>query len=280
MVARVGKSMATLNKLAGQLMVEHGAHAATDVTGFSLLGHMAEIVKNSRVEAEIDFDAIRLFEGVAELAAGDVLPGAVERNRESVEESLLDMGGLSAGQQAALFGPETSGGLLVFMPERGVGRFLAELREGGVEGVVIGRVARACEGGRIRVMTKRAKEFGNMATEPKAAQAEGGSCCCGDEAAAGSVTATGDGLPAAAGGEAFKAYMAAVGKGEALGLKVSKLISVALSVMSKCEPCVKINAKAAREAGASEQEIAEAVSLGIAFGGAPVAMFYNMVRQK
>ena len=87
-------------------------------------------------------------------------------------------------------------------------------------------------------------------------------------------------MPAAAGGEAFKAYMAAVGKGEALGLKVSKLISVALSVMSKCEPCVKINAKAAREAGASEQEIAEAVSLGIAFGGAPVAMFYNMVRQK
>ena len=135
------------------------------------------------------------------------------------------------------------------------------------------------------MMTKRAKEFGNMATEPKAAKAEGGSCCCGDEAvaaaaAAGSVTATGDGLPAAAGGEAFKAYMAAVGKGEALGLKVSKLISVALSVMSKCEPCVKINAKAAREAGASEQEIAEAVSLGIVFGGAPVATFYNTVRQE
>ena len=49
--------------------------------------------------------------------------------------------------------------------------------------------------------------------------------------------------------------------------------------MGKCEPCVKINTRAARDAGASEQEIAEAAALGIAFGGAPVAMFYNTLRQ-
>ncbi len=74
--------------------------------------------------------------------------------------------------------------------------------------------------------------------------------------------------------------MTAVGNSNALGLKHNKLISLALSVMSKCEPCVTINAKAARDAGAAEQEIAEAISLGIAFGGAPVAMFYNTLRQK
>jgi AhpD family alkylhydroperoxidase len=74
--------------------------------------------------------------------------------------------------------------------------------------------------------------------------------------------------------------MAAVNAPGALDTKHKKLIALALSVMSKCEPCVKINTNAARDAGASEQEIAEAAALGIAFGGAPVAMFYNMVRKQ
>jgi AhpD family alkylhydroperoxidase len=74
--------------------------------------------------------------------------------------------------------------------------------------------------------------------------------------------------------------MAAVAAPGALGMKQKKLISLALSVMGKCERCVMINARAAREAGASDQEISEAAALGIAFGGAPVAMFYNTLRMK
>jgi selenide,water dikinase len=277
MVAPVAKSMATLNKLGGQLMVEHGAHAATDVTGFSLLGHMAEIVQNSQIEATLEFDAIPLFEGVAELAAADVLPGAVERNRESVPENLLEMTDLTAGQQAILFGPETSGGLLVFLPARNVEKFVADLGVGGVTGHVIGRVTASHPQGRIRVTTKKAEVFGMTTPEQKPPAAS--SCCCANEAVAAAASSP-DALPAPADADAFKAYMAAVGKGDALGPKYSKLISVALSVMSKCEPCVRINAKAACDAGATEQEIAAAVSLGIAFGGAPVAMFYNTIRQK
>jgi selenide,water dikinase len=283
MVAPVAKSMATLNKLGGQLMVEHGAHAGTDVTGFSLLGHMAEIVQNSQIEATLEFDAIPLFDDVAELAAADVLPGAVERNRESVPENLLEMTDLTAGQQAILFGPETSGGLLVFLPARNVEKFVADLGAGGVTGHVIGRVTASHPQGRIRVTTKKAEVFGMTTPEQKPPAAS--SCCCADEAVAaaaarGAAPSSPNALPAPAGADAFKAYMVAVGKGDALGAKYSKLISVALSVMSKCEPCVRINAEAARDAGATEQEIAEAVSLGIAFGGAPVAMFYNTIRQK
>jgi selenide, water dikinase len=78
-MSQVAASMASLNKLAGELMVKRGAHAATDVTGFSLLGHLVEIVRNSQVEVSLDFDVIPLFDGVASLAAADVLPGAVER---------------------------------------------------------------------------------------------------------------------------------------------------------------------------------------------------------
>ena len=57
-----------------------------------------------------------------------------------------------------------------------------------------------------------------------------------------------------------------------------KLIALALSVVSKCEPCVKVSARAAKDAGASNGQIAEAVALGIAFGGASAAMFYNTLR--
>ena len=79
--------------------------------------------------------------------------------------------------------------------------------------------------------------------------------------------------PAAKASDAFGAYMAAVNAPGALDKKQKKLIALALSVLSKCAPCVKINTEGAREAGAGDDEIAEAVALGIAFGGAPAAMF-------
>ncbi len=86
--------------------------------------------------------------------------------------------------------------------------------------------------------------------------------------------------PPPAASDALKNYLTAVNAPGVLGTKQKKLIALALSIMSKCAPCVKINTKAARQAGASEEEIAEAAAMGIAFGGAPVAMFYNTVRNE
>jgi len=294
------ESMMSLNRLAGELMVNLGAHAGTDVTGFSLMGHLAEIVKNSGVEVVLDFDRIPLFEIVPMLARQDVIPGAVERNRESVDEWLLDLSGVAPAQQAILFCPETSGGILAFLPADRAEKFVRQLHDGGVPSArIIGHVRRACDGGRITVISERADRYGAVHMESAAVRtteaATSESCCCSDgggvsqSATAATVScvetpssppAASSGLPAPAGADAFKQYMAAVSGAGALGMKHKKLISLALSVMSKCEPCVKINARAAREAGASEEEIAEAVSLGIAFGGAPVAMFYNTMRQK
>ena len=74
---------------------------------------------------------------------------------------------------------------------------------------------------------------------------------------------------------AFKAYMAAVSAPGALGVREKKLIALALSVASRCGPCVGINTEAARAAGATEGQISEAVALGIAFGGAAAGMFYS-----
>ncbi|MGE5609515.1 MAG: selenide, water dikinase SelD [Bacillota bacterium] len=290
MLGPVARSMAQLNKLASDWMVKLGAHAATDVTGFSLMGHMAEIVRNSGVEATLDCDAIPLFEGVRELARQDVLPGAVERNRESVEEEMLEMSSLAAAQQAVLFCPETSGGLLVFLADEKANEYIERLHNGGVrEARIIGRVTGEHPNGRIQVRTATAEAWqslplaraGKSQKEIAVAQE---ACCCAegprDEKKDAPAT-TGDvpPLPLPAAGDAFKAYMGAVGAPGALGIKQKKLISVALSVMSRCEPCVKINIKAAREAGATDEEIGEAVSLGVAFGGSPVAMFYSTLRK-
>jgi len=81
-----------------------------------------------------------------------------------------------------------------------------------------------------------------------------------------------------AGTDKFQEYLGSVMSAGAINLKNKKLMALALSVCTKCEPCIRINADAAKAAGASDREISEAVAMGIAFGGAPVAMFYNKLR--
>ena len=135
-----------------------------------------------------------------------------------------------------------------------------------------------CAGGRITAGSGRANQFG--ALPPPVVETVS---CCADSPPpppAQLPHAHSDALPPPAAADAFKIYLTAVNAPGALQSKQKKLIALALSVISKCGPCVKINAKAAREAGASEEEIGEAVALGIAFGGAPVAMFYNTVRNE
>lgn len=304
-VAQATRSMASLNRVAGELMVRHGAHAATDVTGFGLLGHLVEIVRQSQVEVELEFARLPLFKQVAELAAQDVLPGAVERNREGVDGNLLDLTELTAGEQGILFGPETSGGMLVLLAAAAAERFGAELQARGISAAcVIGRVVGANPAGRIRVkgsgrtagaqagrgveeitnMEKSSAQINGSQVVSKGAEETVPACCShGVEGIPSTVTNVGapeDGklLPAAAGAEAFRAYMAAVNAPGALGVKEKKLIGLALSIVSRCEPCVKLNAQGSRAAGATYDQIAEAAALGNAFGGAAANMFYQKCR--
>ncbi len=77
------RSMAALNKTAAELMLELGAHGCTDVTGFGLMGHLAEMAAGSGVNVEVVWDDLPLLPGVLECAAAGIIPGSVERNRES-----------------------------------------------------------------------------------------------------------------------------------------------------------------------------------------------------
>lgn len=293
-------AMGSLNRVAGEAMVRRHASAATDLTGFGILGHLVAIAQSGDVAIDLDVDALPLFPAVADLVRAEVWPGAVERNRESVDAARLDLSQLAPAQQALLYGPETSGGLMVFLDAEQVEGFRADCAAGQVDTWIIGQVAGHHAGGLIRGRTQQADRWALArpervrarattaptaivtppSTEAPAMNEPTPSCCASTPTDAGAccatppTAATGK-LPPPAGGEAFKAWMAAVNGPGALDVRTKKLIALALSVQGKCEPCVHLNAKAARDAGASDAQLSEAVALGIAFGGAPTAMFYN-----
>jgi AhpD family alkylhydroperoxidase len=118
--------------------------------------------------------------------------------------------------------------------------------------------------------------------EPKAAATSGSSCC--QPVAQAECCASPPDVSTVADiakiKEKFSAFMGAVNSDGAISLRNKELISIALSVVCKCEPCVKIHVDKARSLGIGQAEIDEAVWMGIAFGGAPVMMFYNTIMGK
>jgi selenide,water dikinase len=104
--------MAELNAGAARAMAAIGVHAATDVTGFGLLGHLGELLKASSMAAVVEFSAVPLIDGVRELAEAGVVPGGTGRNLVAAER-FTDFGNLDPADQLILADAQTSGGLLI-----------------------------------------------------------------------------------------------------------------------------------------------------------------------
>jgi selenide,water dikinase len=132
-------AMTTLNDQAARLALEHGARAATDVTGFGLIGHLASLLAASGVGAEVGYQAIPLFSGVTELANAGVVPGGSRRNLEVSTAAWSP--DLAEAERLIASDAQTSGGLLLSVPpERGTA-LLEALRVGASPSVaIIGRV--------------------------------------------------------------------------------------------------------------------------------------------
>ena len=111
--------MTTPNKAAAEAVNEVSADAATDVTGFGLLGHLHRMLLASGVAAEIDASAVPLIDGALDLARSGVVPGGTQRNHEFVDPHVA-WGELTEPEQLLLADAQTSGGLLVATrdPER------------------------------------------------------------------------------------------------------------------------------------------------------------------
>ena len=129
--------MTTTNAAGAEAMVAAEADAATDVTGFGLLGHLHKLLVASGVAAMIDADVVPLIPGVLALARADVVPGGTQRNHAFVNPS-TDWGELTRPEQLLLADAQTSGGLLI--ATRDPKRLASELSDRGVPFAQIGHV--------------------------------------------------------------------------------------------------------------------------------------------
>ncbi len=150
--AVVEKSMAALSAPASEAMVKIGVSACTDITGFSLLGHLHELLISSSCAAELYHKLVPFYPLVREMAAMGMIPGGAYRNLEYMRP-YLDWQGPSEEKEDTLItlaDPQTSGGLLVALSEAKLETYLAALKECGVEGHLVGRIT-AGSPGRIAV---------------------------------------------------------------------------------------------------------------------------------
>jgi selenide,water dikinase len=139
-MAEAVRSMTTLNDGAARAALKVGVSAATDVTGFGLIGHLTGILDASKVGAEIVFDSIPLLAHAKNLASRGVIPGGTQRNLEAavnVEWSPE----LSAADRYLCCDAQTSGGLLLAVPAENESAILSALREERTpSAAVIGRI--------------------------------------------------------------------------------------------------------------------------------------------
>jgi len=110
---KVTRLMASLNRDAAGIMLRFDVHACTDITGFGLLGHLAEMVYGSGVSVRIFSDRMPMIPEALEFAAMGLLPAGAYKNKE-FRESMIDFGHrVARSVQDVLFDPQTSGGLLI-----------------------------------------------------------------------------------------------------------------------------------------------------------------------
>jgi len=141
--------MTTLNRAASEAMVTIGVAAATDVTGFGLMGHLLQML-DPAVSARLVAGRIPVLDEALELAAAGVLPGGSKRNYEAGRE-FVDAAEIDDSLRAVLFDAQTSGGLLIAVPTDRTQSLIEALAAGGVRGAAV--IGSLIEGsGRIEVV--------------------------------------------------------------------------------------------------------------------------------
>jgi selenide, water dikinase len=138
--------MRTLNRSASEVLVETGVRAATDVTGFGLLGHGLEMARASGTRFAFDAAALPILPGALELAGSGVETGGAAQNRRFVADALTVNDGVPTELVTLAHDPQTSGGLLAAVPPDRVEAVTAALVKRGVEYWWVGTVEAAPTG--------------------------------------------------------------------------------------------------------------------------------------
>lgn len=122
--------MAELNRTAAGVFSRYPIHACTDVTGFGLLGHLLEMMVSSGATARVDVSALPVIDGALAFARREMVPGGSLRNRE-YHKGQVDFSHVPTQMIHLLWDPQTSGGLLVSLPQDRAQQALRDLQEAG-----------------------------------------------------------------------------------------------------------------------------------------------------
>ncbi len=144
------KSMLTLNKTAARAAVSAGAHGATDVTGFGLLGHALNMASSSKKNLVLSYSEIPFMKRVRHFISAGVIPKGAKKTLEFCSKNTKFSKELTDTDKIALSDPQTSGGMLISLPEKGLSKFERAMKRQKAPYWIIGKV----EKGRGRVIVK------------------------------------------------------------------------------------------------------------------------------
>jgi selenide,water dikinase len=145
-------SMRRLNRAPATVLGRHGVLGATDVTGFGLIGHAAEMARASGLEFVVDSAALPALDGALEVAADGIETDGGGRNRRSVGDVYTCGAGVDPAREVLAFDPQTSGGLLAAIAPAAVDQVVADLRASGVDAWIVGHVEAAKSGPGVRLV--------------------------------------------------------------------------------------------------------------------------------
>lgn len=135
--------MTTLNKQGSEAMQKVGAQAATDITGFGLIGHIYEMAWASQVEIELNVGKVLFMEGALEYASMGLIPAGAYNNRDYLVDKVQYLDDMDVTRRDLLYAPETAGGLLVALNQDLASQFVGIMQERGALCYEIGQVLSA-----------------------------------------------------------------------------------------------------------------------------------------
>lgn len=139
-IEEITTSMATLNKRASEIMLEVGVSTATDITGFGLIGHLYEVLSASKCCARLHSNCIPFFEEAINLADKSIIPGGTIANSTSFSPYVKWSKAVSDTTRILMNDAQTSGGLLIFVPEDKKDKLVAALQGEGILAAHIGDI--------------------------------------------------------------------------------------------------------------------------------------------
>jgi selenide,water dikinase len=145
------KSMAMLNKRAGEIMLEVGVSTATDITGFGLIGHLNEVLTASKCSARLHARRVPVFEEAVMLAEKGVVPGGTKGNLQNYDPSVEWSSDVSMTDRLLMNDAQTSGGLLMFVPQVRKNKLIMALQKEHILAAHIGDVLEKDEKGPKRI---------------------------------------------------------------------------------------------------------------------------------